>query len=236
MAKRSERLLDLMQALRRRRRPVAGSVLAEEMGVSLRSLYRDIDTLGSMGAAIEGGAGLGFQLRADTFLPPLMFTDEEIEALVLGLRTLIHGPDAAMGAMARDAQAKIAAVLPPARRGDMDAVGLFAIPAADGAIPSAAAPDERLRLLRQALREERQVRLRYRDAAGTPSERVLLPVALGYHEDRQVLIAWCTARADWRRFRVERMGGLDLLDARLPEPRRTLFHRWRTNFELPDLT
>lgn len=239
MAKRSERLLLLMQALRRRR-PVAGAVLAQETGVSLRSLYRDIDALRAMGAAIDGEAGLGFQLRADTFLPPLMFTDEEVEALVLGLRTLIHGPDAAMAATARDAQAKIAAVLPPARRGDMDAVGLFAIPAAApetaGATPSEAGRDRRLGLLRQALREERKVRLRYRDKAGVPSERVVLPVALGYHEGRQVLVAWCETREDWRRFRVERIDGLDVLDAHLPEPRRTLFHRWRIGLALPDLT
>ena len=73
-----------MQALRRRRRPVAGAILAEEMGVSLRSLYRDIDTLKSMGAAIDGEAGLGFQLRADYFMPPLMFSDEEVEAGSVG--------------------------------------------------------------------------------------------------------------------------------------------------------
>ena len=80
MAKRSERLLNLMQALRRRRRPVTGAVLAEEMGVSLRSVYRDIETLKSMGAAIDGEAGVGFQLRAEHVLPPLMFTDEDVEA------------------------------------------------------------------------------------------------------------------------------------------------------------
>ena len=230
MAKRSERLLALMQALRRRRRPVTGAVLAEEMGVSLRSLYRDIDTLKSMGAAIDGEAGLGFQLRADYFLPPLMFTDEEVEALVLGLRTLIYGPDAEMSATARDASAKLAAVLPPERRGDMDAVGLFAMPrATDGA-------DWRLGQLRRAIREERQVAIRYHDAEGAPTGRTIYPLALGYYENRQVLVAWCTLRTDWRRFRIERIDGLDVLEAPLPEPRRTLFHRWRTSLSLPDRT
>lgn len=230
MAKRSERLLALMQALRRRRRPVTGAVLAGEMGVSLRSVYRDIDTLKSMGAAIDGEAGLGFQLRADYFLPPLMFTDEEVEALVLGLRTLIYGPDGEMSATARDASAKLAAVLPAERRDDMDAVGLFAMPrAVDGA-------DWRLGQLRRAIRQERQVAIRYHDAEGAPTGRVIYPLALGYYEDRQVLVAWCTLRTDWRRFRIERIDGLDLLDTRLPEPRRTLFHRWRTSLALPDLT
>src|SRR5690606_24139692 len=93
MAKRSERLLLLMQAFRRRRRPVAGQALADELGISLRSLYRDIDTLRGQGVAIDGEAGVGFQLRADNFLPPMSFSDVEIEAVVLGLRRVVHGRD-----------------------------------------------------------------------------------------------------------------------------------------------
>lgn len=230
MAKRSERLLALMQALRRRRRPVTGQVLADEMGVSLRSLYRDIDTLKSMGAAIDGEAGLGFQLRADYFLPPLMFTEEEVEAVVLGLRTLIYGPDGEMSATARDASAKLAAVLSPERRQDMDAVGLFVMPRSIGG------DDFRLGQLRRALRQEQQISIRYHDAEGSPTGRTIYPLALGYYENRQVLVAWCTLRQDWRRFRIERIDGIDVLDAKLPEPRRTLFHRWRTSLGLPDLS
>ncbi|KKB86080.1 hypothetical protein VW29_04125 [Devosia limi DSM 17137] len=230
MAKRSERLLVLMQALRRRRRPVTGQVLAEETGVSLRSLYRDIETLKTMGAAIDGEAGLGFVLRADYFLPPLMFSEEEVEALVLGLRTLVHGPDAEMSQTARDATTKIAAVLPPERRGDMDAVGLFAMPRA------VTGTDWRLGQLRRAIREEWQVRISYRTQAGEASDRVIYPLALGYYDNRQILVSWCVLRNDYRSFRIDRMETLDVLDQRLPEPRRTLFHRWRTRNNLPDLT
>jgi len=229
MGKRSERLLALMQALRRRRRPVAGQILAGETGVSLRSLYRDIETLKSMGAAIDGEAGLGFQLRADYFMPPLMFSEEEVEALVLGLRTLVYGPDSDMAATARDASAKIAAVLPPERREEMDAVGLFAMPRI------AAAQQPVLADLRRAIREERQAHLSYRDLNGEMTERVIYPVALGYYEDREVLVAWCTLRTDYRRFRIDGMTGLSIIEARLPEPRRTLFHRWRAANNLPDL-
>lgn len=231
MAKRSERLLDLMQALRRRRVPVSGQVLAEEMGVSLRSLYRDIATLKSMGAAIDGEPGIGFQLRAEHFLPPLMFTDEELEALVLGLRGLICGPDSEMAATARDASAKIAAVLPRARRDEMDSIGLFVIPR------SGEAPENKaLGTLRRALREERQVWLSYRDKSGTLSERTVWPVALGYFDHHQMLVAWCTLRQDYRSFRIDGMTGVELLEAPLPEPRRTLFHRWASAHNLPDLT
>ncbi len=231
MAKRSERLLELMQALRRRRVPVSGQVLAEEMGVSLRSVYRDIATLKSMGAAIDGEPGIGFQLRAEHFLPPLMFTDEELEALVLGLRGLIYGRDSEMAATARDASAKIAAVLPKARRDEMDSIGLFVIP------HSGEAPEDCiLGSLRRALREERQVWLSYRDKSGTLSERTVWPVALGYFDHHQTLVAWCTLRNDYRSFRVDGMAGVELLDLPLPEPRRTLFHRWSTARNLPDLT
>jgi len=230
MAKRSERLLNLMQALRRRRRPFTGAVLAEEMGVSLRSVYRDIETLKSMGAAIDGEAGVGFQLRAEHFLPPLMFTDEEVEALVLGLRGLIHGPDSEMAATARDASSKIEAVLPRDKREEMLSVGLFVIPkrGADG--------DNLLGRLRRALREEKQVWLGYRDKSGALTERTVYPVALGYFEGYQTLVAWCTLRNDFRSFRVDGMTGLELLDAALPEPRRNLFHRWSSARNLPDLT
>jgi predicted DNA-binding transcriptional regulator YafY len=229
MGKRSERLLALMQALRRRRRPVTGQVLAEEMGISLRSVYRDIETLKSFGAAIDGEAGLGFQLRADYFLPPLMFSEEETEAMVLGLRTIIHGPDADMSRLARDAMAKVSAVLPAERRAEMEAVGLFAIPQPEEA-------NHYLSDLRRALREEWQVRLTYRALDGAVSKRAVYPVALGYFENRQMLAAWCCLRQDYRRFRIDGIVGLSVLCEHLPEPRRTLLHRWIKANDLPDLT
>lgn len=230
MAKRSERLLALIQALRRRRRPVAGAVLAEEMGISLRSLYRDIETLKSMGAAIDGEAGIGFQLRVDYFMPPLMFSDEEIEALVLGLRLLMQGPDREMSRTARDASAKIAAVLPPDRRDEMESVGLFVVP------PYNLVMDNPLADIRRAMREERQVRLGYRDKKGDVTSRIVYPVALGYFENHQSLVAWCTLRADFRTFRIDGMLSMDVLPEHLPEPRRTLLFRWRSANNVPDLT
>ena len=230
MGKRSERLLALMQALRRRRRPVAGAILAEEMGVSLRSLYRDIDTLKSMGAAIDGEAGIGFQLRADYFMPPLMFTDEEVEALVLGLRLLMQGPDREMSRTAWDASAKIAAVLPAERRNEMEYIGLFAVPPYNLQMANPLAD------IRRAMREERQMRLGYRDKQGSVTERIVYPVALGYFENHQSLVAFCGLRQDYRTFRLDGMQSVEVLPDALPEPRRTLFHRWRTANKLPDLT
>jgi predicted DNA-binding transcriptional regulator YafY len=232
MAKRSERLLVLMQALRRRRRPVPGQELAAELGVSLRSVYRDIDALRGLGVSIDGEPGIGFQLRGDTFLPPMSFDEEEIEAIVLGLRRLVYGRDHTLAASARDAMAKIEAVLSPERRTEMNAVGLFALPqqrdrSAEGLV---------LADMRRALRGELQVRILYRSRDDDRTERVIYPVALGYLADREVLVAWCTLRQDFRSFRIEGVETVAVLDARLPKPRRTLLDRWLRERELPDLT
>ena len=199
-------------------------------GVSLRSVYRDIETLKSMGAAIDGEAGVGFQLRAEHFLPPLMFSNEELEALVLGLRGLIHGPDGEMALTARDATAKIEAVLPKAMRAEMTSIGLFVLPSRN------TDADNVLGRLRRSLREERQVWLGYRDKSGAISERTVYPFAIGYFEGHQTVAAWCTLRHDFRMFRVDGITAMELLELPLPEPRRTLFHRWSSANTLPDLS
>src|SRR5882672_6313054 len=94
---RAQRLLDLIQVLRRHRRPVAGAALADELGISLRTLYRDIESLKAQGAHIDGEAGVGYVLRPGFMLPPLMFSEEEIEALVLGSRWVAERADGLLG-------------------------------------------------------------------------------------------------------------------------------------------
>src|SRR6478609_115184 len=109
---RAERLLALLQVLRRHRYPVSGQAIAAELGVSLRTVYRDIQALIGQGAAIDGEAGVGFVLRPGFVLPPLMFSEEELEALVLGSRFIARRADRPLADAARNAIAKIAAVLP----------------------------------------------------------------------------------------------------------------------------
>src|SRR6201988_957718 len=122
---RAERLLALIQALRRHRRPVSGAALAEELGVSLRTLYRDIQTLIAQGAQIDGEAGVGYVLRPGFMLPPLMFSEEEIEALVLGSRWVHQRADRALADAAANVLAKIGAVLPKDLRDTLDESGLL---------------------------------------------------------------------------------------------------------------
>src|SRR6185369_11918343 len=109
---RAERLLELLQALRRHRRPVSAAQLAEETGVSIRSLYRDIQSLRAQGAAIDGEAGIGFVLRPGYTLPPLSLDEDEIGALVLGARWVMQHGDEALRGAARNLIAKVSAVLP----------------------------------------------------------------------------------------------------------------------------
>ena len=122
---RSERLFSLLQALRRFRRPVSGKALAQELGVSMRTLYRDIATLQAQGADIAGEPGVGYVLRPGFILPPLMFSEDEIEALVLGSRWVADRGDDLLGSAAQNAIAKIAAVLPAELRESLDAANLL---------------------------------------------------------------------------------------------------------------
>lgn len=219
---RAARLLALVQALRRRRTPVTGAELAAELGVSLRTVYRDVATLVGEGADIEGEAGVGYVLRSGFLLPPLMFRDEEIEALMLGSRWVAAQTDARLALAARDAIAKIAAVLPADRRAALDEPTLL-VPAKRRHPPETVD----LALLRRALREERKLALAYRDAEGRESRRVVWPVALGFMEETRVLAAWCETRGAFRHFRVDRMVTATIEDARPPRRRRTLVAEWR---------
>ncbi len=219
---RARRLLDLLQALRRHRRPVRGQILADTLGISLRTLYRDIATLQSQGAMIEGEAGIGYVLRPGYTLPPLMFTEEEVEALVLGSRWVAENADAALAAAARDVLAKIAAVMPPDRRDDVADTSLLVGPG--HRIRSA---DEAEAGLRTAIRTERRVSIHYADREGEPSQRVIWPIAIGYFSKAQVVVAWCELRQDFRHFRTDRIIALAKGDSRYPRRRAALLREWQ---------
>lgn len=219
---RSARLFDLIQTLRRHRRPVTGEALSTELGISLRTLYRDIATLQAQGARIDGAPGLGYVLRDGFMLPPLMFSVDEIEALVLGSRWVADRGDARLAAAARDALAKIAAVLPPPLRHELDSTALLVGPSAP-----AGADGELLALLRQAIRGEHKLRIGYRDASGNASERTVWPFALGFFDRVQVLVAWCELRQEIRHFRTDRIAAPALQTERYPQRRQALLKAWR---------
>ena len=219
---RSERLLALLQALRRRRRPVSGRVLADDLGISLRTLYRDIASLQGQGAEIEGEAGLGYVLKPGFWLPPLMLSDEEIEALVLGARWVGARTDEKLALAARDAIAKISAVLPPRVRDDIEASTLVVAPSkALSAASAGLAP------IRAAIRSECKLALVYRDAQGASTERTIWPFGVGYFDEARVVMAWCELRQGFRHFRADRIASCRALEARYPLGRRHLLKDWR---------
>ncbi|MBP0649573.1 YafY family transcriptional regulator, partial [Mycobacterium tuberculosis] len=190
---RSERLFDLLQALRRRRRPVSGRALADELGVSLRTLYRDIASLQGQGAEISGEPGVGYVLKPGFLLPPLMFSPEEIEALVLGSRWVAGRTDQPLAVAAGNALAKIAAVLPADLRAELETSSLLVAPS-----PGSPPDGVDLALLRRAIRGERRTEIVYRDASDTTSRRTVWPFALGFLDKVRMLGAWRELRQGFR--------------------------------------
>lgn len=225
---RAERLLSLIQLLRRHRRPVSGAALAGELGISLRTLYRDIASLQAQGAAVDGAPGFGYVLQPGFMLPPLMFTADEIEALVLGSRWVAERADPRLGSAATQAMAKIAAVLPAEARQVLDGSSLIVGPAVD-AVPAGepSAGDAGLATLRLAIRNETKLALSYRDGQGRETQRTVWPIALGFFDRARVLVAWCELRRELRHFRTDRILALEAGDERYPRRRQVLLREWR---------
>jgi len=219
---RAQRLLDLIQVLRRHRHPVSGAALAEATGVSLRTVYRDIDTLKAEGAHIDGEAGVGYVLRPGFMLPPLMFSEEEIEAIVLGSRWVHQRADKSLAGAAANVLAKIGAVLPQDLRETLDDSGLLVGPA-----ETVSAGDAELPKIRQAIRRERKLTIAYNDKDGAPTKRTVWPFALAFFEKVRVVVTWCELRQDYRHFRTDRIATLTVNDKRYPRRRQALLKEWR---------
>jgi predicted DNA-binding transcriptional regulator YafY len=226
---RAARLLDLLQALRRRRQPVTAAILAAELSVSERTIYRDIATLQGEGAAIEGEAGLGYVLRPGFMLPPLMFSDDEVEALVLGLRWVVQRADAPLVAAAADVLAKVTAVLPPALRDKAENTGLIAAPTAG--VPTTTID---LAAVRRTIRAECKLRISYADVEGKGTERTIWPIAMAFYEKVRIVAAWCETRQDFRHFRTDRIVRAEPMDERYPRRRRVLLSEWRQRQGIPE--
>jgi predicted DNA-binding transcriptional regulator YafY len=225
---RAQRLLELLQILRRHRQPVAGSALADELAISLRTLYRDIAALQAQGASIDGEPGLGYILRPGFMLPPLMFSEEEIEALVLGSRWVAERGDAPLGAAARNALAKITAVLPPDLRESLDANTLL-VARGEGI----SVGDAEVTAIRHAIRSERKIAISYRDIHASETERTIWPFAIGYFDRVRVVAAWCELRQDYRNFRTDRIASLTTTSVRYPRRRQALLKEWREKTASP---
>jgi predicted DNA-binding transcriptional regulator YafY len=202
---------------------VSGQALAKEIGVSIRTLYRDIASLQAQGAMIEGEPGVGYVMKPGFMLPPLMFRSEEIDALVLGMRWVADRCDSTLAASAQTALAKISDVLPVELRRELNESSLLI-----GAPLKRNAHKVSTDLLRVAVRKEQKLNITYVDSHGLHSERTIWPFALVYFDQARVLMCWCELRAGFRNFRSDRILVVDKPQERYPKRRSILLREWRT--------
>jgi predicted DNA-binding transcriptional regulator YafY len=192
--------------------------MAERLEVSVRTIYRDMDTLVASGIPVEGERGVGYMMTAPVTLPPLNLTMAELEALHLGMAVVAEAADDDLRKAARSLSAKIDAVLPEDRAAPPQGWGFAVYPFADAAAGFAHMPP-----IRAAIRSRQKLRLTYRALDDTPSRRTVRPLQLEYWGRVWTLTAWCEAREDFRVFRVDRIEAIEILpELFVDEPGRTL--------------
>jgi predicted DNA-binding transcriptional regulator YafY len=222
--RRADRLFEIIQILRRRNLTRARD-LAEKLEVSERTIYRDVQDLMASGVPIDGEAGVGYVLRKGFDLPPLMFDEQEIEALVLGARIVQSWADPKLAEAATNVIAKVEAVVPPRLRKVMAETALLA-PANHAREPISVDPSA----LRDAVRNSHKVHFDYHDEDDNASQRTVRPLALAFYGRVWLLVSWCEMRNDFRSFRLDRMQTLDVLpDTFMPEPGKTIEDYMRQN-------
>ncbi|MGB1311149.1 MAG: helix-turn-helix transcriptional regulator [Leucothrix sp.] len=196
----TDRLFEIIQILRSRNHSVTAEELAEELEVSKRTIYRDIQALQAMRTPIDGEAGVGYMMRSGYDLPAINFNANELEAIVVGLNLLARTGDKGLQQAARSVANKIEAVR---EKTDSLVVSDWGVE-----LPNTVDVEQ----LRGAIRDEQKLRIHYRDEAGNESQRRVMPIAVVYYIEVVVLAAWCELREDFRHFRVDRIVQTELLD------------------------
>ncbi len=219
--RRADRLFDILQILRVAVRPVTAATIAQQLEVTVRTVYRDIATLQARRIPIEGAAGIGYVLRQGFDLPPLMFTVDEIDAIAVGARLVRRLRDPGLQKAADSVLAKVTTVLPEALRGGVTAAPFFV---SQGDAETPAGVD--LAALRRAIRETCKLQIIYANAQGQQTKRTVWPVAMAYYVDVTLLGAWCELRNDFRHFRVERIVACTSMGDRFPTDGGKLMQRW----------
>ena len=222
---RSTRLFEIIQYLRHADTPVTAQEIAVALEVTKRTIYRDMAALQAMRLPIEGEAGVGYVMRPGFDLPPLMFTQDETEAVIVGLALLGRTGDLGLERAAKSAAAKIAFVLPEgARRTAPLHVSRWS------SIPkTAVAPST----LRRFIREEAELTITYVDLAGQGTTRDIKPLAILYYVDSVLLAAWCELRQGFRHFRIDRIKHYAPSGQHFIGASESLVKQWEQESELP---
>ena len=191
--RRTDRLFEIIQMLRMEKKSITANEMASRLEVSVRTVYRDIQTLQSMRTPIEGEAGVGYIMRQGYNLPALNFSVDEIEAIVVGLSLVSRTGDPELQKAALRVSEKIDRV-----REKLDSLQVSEW---GTAVPESVNPD----VLRAAIRNEQKITIEYHDETNIATKRIVLPIGIIYYVQSIVLIAWCELRNNFRHFRVDRM-------------------------------
>jgi predicted DNA-binding transcriptional regulator YafY len=206
--RRADRLFDILRILRAAARPVTAASIAEELEVTVRTVYRDVATLQARRIPIEGAAGIGYVLRRGFDLPPLMFTEDEAEAIAVGARMLARTGDPGLQKAAESVLSKVTLVVPDPLREYLNATPVY--------VSKSGAPVPARRdlptTIRHAIRDNRKMRIAYQDENGRQTLRVIQPFAVAYYVEATLICAWCELRNDIRHFRTDRVVRADVLD------------------------
>ena len=219
--RRADRLFDVIQVLRTAKKPVTAAAIAEELEVTVRTIYRDVATLQARRVPIEGAPGLGYVLRKGFDLPPLMFTVDEVEAITVGAKLVRRLRDTELQQAAGRVLDKVTVVLPESLRSHL-AGAPFYVSRGEAVDPKGVDAAQ----VRSAIRDRRKMRIAYLDEKNRRTRRTIWPLAMAYYVDVSLVGAWCELRKDFRNFRVERIAASRVLAARFQDHNGQLLAQW----------
>lgn len=213
---RSDRLLELLQILRTNRYPISGEKLAQKLNISPRTLYRDIALLKDKGAEIIGEPGIGYILRPGFFIPPLMFNQEELDAIVLGLQWVQQYGDAPLSKASQNVFSKISEGLPKNTVKEMNRLTLRV-----GAPAKEEHQKEDLSELRNAIRMRNKLEIKYRSKTF-----LIFPITIGYFKDKRILVGWDDDKEVFHHFDTKKVILIKTLEQMLLKSQGSLFDQW----------
>lgn len=218
--RRADRLFDIIQTLRAATHPLTAASLAAALEVTARTVYRDIAALQASRVPIEGAPGIGYVLRRGFDLPPLMFTSDEIDAIVVGARHVRRLRDSKLQQAADSVLAKVTAIVPEPLQPFVRMPPFYV---SEGSAPPTGVDPA---LFREAIHEQRKIAIAYIDGDGRRSERTIWPIAMAYYVDVTVVAAWCELRQGLRHFRADRILSAETLDERFSTDNGRLLADW----------